>query len=300
MTQSEQDSAGVIRQKNTWTLMPPQKIGNITLLQMADITGDKRWTCWPRVQICHEVILMLSGEAVVTCNGEEFPQSAGRLVIIPEGVIHSMRFTGTHPTRIQIAGFHFQRGTQDFIRRQSEKRQQPYDLRPYTTEIRVLLNMLVEEYFQNGCRPSEPVRALLYLLLLNIGRCTQEPLELSPGGSIAIENTDDPLTRQLCLYIREHALEIRSLKELGASFMYSYSYLSHHFSANAGYSLKQYWERYRLEACIRLMHDESLSLTQIAQMANFQSIQTFSRAFLQTFGLSPSKYRQLIVRQPAK
>ena len=61
----------------------------------------------------------------------------------------------------------------------------------------VLLNMLVEEYFQNGCHPNEPVRALLYLLLLNISRWTQEPLELSPGGSIAIENTDDPLTLQL-------------------------------------------------------------------------------------------------------
>lgn len=65
------------------------------------------------------------------------------------------------------------------------------------------------------------------------------------------------------------------------------------FTAYTGLSLQQYIRWLRLKrAAHQLIVDKDQSITNIAIEAGFESHETFSRAFKQTCGVSPSQFRQ--------
>ena len=285
----------VIYSKDTYILEPPERYGGVSLIQLADITARLGWSVDPHVQFCHEIIVILEGEAVMAYNAHRFNMQAGDMVIIPDGVIHDVRYVSPLNTRMLLLGIRLDedadpRFKSTFSVATSDDTVQP---RHCPQNLRILFDMLIDEYFNRDEHSHQMIESLLQVLLVQCCRQYSD-VPRTPLVPLNINSTNDPLTSQLCQYIREHAVEMSSLEELSREFSYSYSYLSHHFKRVAGYSIKDYWDHYRFAHVLQLMRDSSLSITEIAEQLHYQSIHTFSRSFRTRFGMSPSNFRRML------
>jgi len=103
-------------------------------------------------------------------------------------------------------------------------------------------------------------------------------------------------TEELCFqmmhYIDTHLYSMCSLREVTNSLNYSYSYLSDLFRQNTGDTLQNYYRIRRLEAARLLILEGKLKIREIAELLQYSSIYTFSRAFREQFGVSPTVLRK--------
>ena len=72
----------------------------------------------------------------------------------------------------------------------------------------------------------------------------------------------------------------------------STTHLSHFISENFGITFQEYLKDKRLESALRMISDNSLTLSEIAARSGFSELKYMNSAFQETFGLSPNKYRE--------
>ncbi len=82
-----------------------------------------------------------------------------------------------------------------------------------------------------------------------------------------------------------------SAKEIASSLGISPSHLRARFRASCGVSLGRHLRRLRLEKACGLLRLSQRRVTEIAELCNFASIYSFSRAFHSAYGVSPMAYR---------
>ena len=70
------------------------------------------------------------------------------------------------------------------------------------------------------------------------------------------------------------------------------SYLRERFRDEAGVSLGHFVRSVRLLRATHLLQDSDDGVGEIAKKCGFGSFTTFSRAFSQVYGMSPSEYRK--------
>ena len=117
---------------------------------------------------------------------------------------------------------------------------------------------------------------------------------LDPRTGTGHETVTD--ARALCYrlmnYIDTHIYTMTGLSELSEITNYNYSYLSALFRKVTDSTLADYYRNRRLEAARLLIAQNELSITHIADLLNYSSIYTFSRAFKDKYGISPEQYRR--------
>jgi AraC-like DNA-binding protein len=92
-------------------------------------------------------------------------------------------------------------------------------------------------------------------------------------------------------YIDNNILFMTGMTDIARRLNYSYSYLSHLFTAEMGISMQEYYNKRRIEMAIQLLKEGDMSVSEIALSLQFQSIHSFSKAFKKASGLPPSKFR---------
>lgn len=93
------------------------------------------------------------------------------------------------------------------------------------------------------------------------------------------------------IYIENHLHEPLSLETVARAFNLSKYYFHRLFSAMMGCSLNQYVLSRRLNASLKFIEDDHLSLTDIAYVLNFSTPSSFTRAFKRQYGITPSSLR---------
>jgi AraC-like DNA-binding protein len=83
-----------------------------------------------------------------------------------------------------------------------------------------------------------------------------------------------------------------SLSEIAHRLRVSASLLRSRFRRITGKSVGRYVRELKLQYGCELLHDTSLSITEVAQRCGYDSVFSFSRAFHKTYALSPSSYRK--------
>ena len=138
-------------------------------------------------------------------------------------------------------------------------------------------------------------KMLIYKMLLVIGEnvMKEQREQIWPSGFSA---TSWNYIRSACAYMAEHASEDVSQSEVAKSVGLSPFYFSKLFKEYTGASFPSYLARIRLQNAISLLTDNSLSITECAYMAGFQSTTTFNKVFLESVGCSPREYRKLHYR----
>ena len=92
-------------------------------------------------------------------------------------------------------------------------------------------------------------------------------------------------------YISLNLLSIRNLSDISNYLNYNYSYLSKVFKASTGKSITEYYVSAKMERAKTLIYDERLPVSKVAEILNYSSVYTFSKAFKIFFGVSPSAFK---------
>jgi len=94
-------------------------------------------------------------------------------------------------------------------------------------------------------------------------------------------------------YIREHIGKPLDRETLADVAGFSVPHFHRVFTAHAGESAISYIRRLRLERAGRKLRMGAVDITEVALAAGYESHSSFSKAFKQQYGLSPSEFRQL-------
>lgn len=82
------------------------------------------------------------------------------------------------------------------------------------------------------------------------------------------------------------------LKELAEMVHCSESHLARSFKKETGLSIIAYVHKLRIEKSLLLMHEEDLSIRQIAEMTGYHNLNHFYQYFVQITGMTPAAYRK--------
>ncbi len=130
---------------------------------------------------------------------------------------------------------------------------------------------------------------------------TQIPIQLircfhKKGFQETATNISEPeiLCYRLMNYIDTHIYTMTTLHELAEVTNYNYSYLSALFHRVTSSTLIEYYRSRRLETARLLLEEKRMSITKVAEILNYSSIYTFSRAFKDKYGMSPEQFRRNI------
>lgn len=108
--------------------------------------------------------------------------------------------------------------------------------------------------------------------------------------SAAVSSADE-MCYQMMRYMDTHVYSLKNLSQMAEAMNYNYSYLSDLFRSVTGNTLQQYLRDRKLERA-QLLIREGVPLEQIAELLQYSSIYTFSRAFKDRYGIPPGQYRK--------
>ncbi|WP_338356369.1 AraC family transcriptional regulator, partial [Enterococcus faecium] len=147
-----------------------------------------------------------------------------------------------------------------------------------------LLSLLVTYCLQKIQLSSLPRHYQQELALLTIP--SNEKVILKKKHILYSDELVDPIIR----YLEEHLSENFFLEQLAQIFFISPASLKKHFRKVNGKSVISYFKELKMEKAKRLVLENELTYTEIADILGFHSIHHFSSAFKKYTGLSPSKY----------
>jgi AraC-like DNA-binding protein len=94
-------------------------------------------------------------------------------------------------------------------------------------------------------------------------------------------------------YVDKNFFEFPGIAAISKALGYSQSYISHMFRDKMGITLQEYICRKKIEASLDFLKYQKYTVTQIAMMLNYASVQSFSKAFRKALGCSPTEYQKL-------
>ena len=262
-------------------------VGNIQIIQVGETCLDKGASIEEHVQVCHEITCVISGRGILESDDESIVCNVGDIQIISKGKRH--RLTAAGDTSLRYIHFAFRFG--DF---------EPKTLIEFyencnvvfrdNGDIRNILNMIVDEYF-NSAPFAEIVRSnLVNLLLVMIWRKLNAvtgryiPVKLNePMGSVVYDITK---------YIEKHLSETITVTSVAEHFSYSTNYISRLFKGKMGVSLKEYIVNARMSYAEALLKEGKSSISEIARIVGYDSVQAFCKRFKKYSGKTPGDIRK--------
>lgn len=102
------------------------------------------------------------------------------------------------------------------------------------------------------------------------------------------------MLNQILSYISETITEPITVAEICQKFSLSRSSLQILFKENLEQTPKKYISELKLDKSCQLIRENKYTISEIALMLGFNSIQYFSKAFTQKYNIAPSEYAKQI------
>lgn len=270
----------------------PVKLGSVLLWQVGDICCTPGFVLEPHKQYCYEITYIVSGTAEIGRDDERYGIKPGQFFMNRPGDLHSIYVDQKEQLRYFYLGFDFASVTSNPTMKMLKEAFDNLDT-PVAVDVSKLPDLFTSVFGELILKDAvswEMIRYYIYQILLVTYR------SLTPPKSIAYilgAGTREPyqLVYRLVNYIDNNVLNINKLTDLSKSVGYSYSYVSSRFKKVMGVSLSDYYNQRRFEKGKEML-DSGMTITEVAKMLKFQTLQSFSKAFKLYHGVSPIKYRQ--------
>ena len=159
-------------------------------------------------------------------------------------------------------------------------------------DVRILMTMLVNEMQAKKEHWHMMVECYLKLILTDVYRMAvlDAPEVIQQKKSTAsVKLTPYSIIR----YVDKNFFEFPGIADISKALGYSQSYISHMFRDKMGITLQEYICRKKIEASLDFLKYQKYTVTQIAMMLNYASVQSFSKAFRKAMGCSPTEYQKM-------
>lgn len=109
----------------------------------------------------------------------------------------------------------------------------------------------------------------------------------------ADHSTQNPIVQKAIRYMEANCHTTLVLSDIAAYVALNPSYLSRLFKKETGESITGYLTRCRIEKAKKLLEDETMRLSEIAESTGFHDVSYFSNTFKKMTGFTPSDYRTI-------
>ena len=238
-----------------------------------------------------EIFAVLDGRLSFFHNEEEYPLSAGELIIINSNEIHSVHAPVQNETvvlQIPLKQFEGYFTAQRFIRFKSAARlgRDKSGKIPDNRKLAFFIEELYKVYTSREVGWEFRTMALYYNILFLLVKDYRES-EAAPK-EIQDSRRLDALSK-ITTYMREHYTEELKLADMASMFGYSDAYLSRMFKKYAKVNFKSYLQEIRMAFACRGLMNTDHTISQIALDNGFASSRAFSREFKNRYGILPSE-----------
>ena len=266
----------------------PKSFGNVRLFQIGDMVCNHQKHIPTHKQICFEITCVLDGEIISSSNNVAFRLKKNMIHFSLPNEQHELYASTQQGARFFFLGFD------------------------------VLSNHILYDALENFIKHRETIQRVIannHAIFDAITKCLQEISAFNNYSSLLIESylneiivlmvksLDNSQTEKyrikdkellfsnIISYIDANILDITSVHDICSHFSFSESYLSHIFTSQLGISLFHYYNNVRFDKALKMLNEGS-NVTEVAEKLNYTSIYTFSRAFRNKFGVSPTHYQK--------
>lgn len=244
--------------------------------------------CVPHFHSALELVYVHSGAMEATLNGKFYNIQSGELLLVPSYTVHRYVTPVNSDTIVMIIPVSYIPAFQKILDGKTFSHSHITN-HPMIQEVARCMQCCCELHYMQ-CRSQQQentpdsmairgyIHVILALLTANI------PLEDMHSRD------DNALVRNVLSYLHSNYNQSLSLNSIAEEFGYSASRFSHIFNKHVGCSISEYINTLRCKQVAGMLLDGEESITQAAMSAGFNSMRTFYRAFMQVFGVSPSKY----------
>lgn len=269
------------------TFLSPIRFGGFELYQIG------RLHCKPSTVIHEhthlnfiELTIATSGRGRVLTNGRETVVERGDIHISLPGDFHMIVSDRLDPLHYDYCAFAILDGelSREFDS-VAEGHHAPEERIIRDGRIPRLVADAYEEITKGAAHSERLLNAYFDAITINLIRdLTNEKSEKDDG------RTDDAtrLCYRMMNYIDTHIYEMKSLYELADVTSYNYNYLSNLFREVTSGTLANYFRTRKMQTARLLLREGKLSVTQVASLLGYSSVYTFSRAFKEAYGVSPT------------
>lgn len=272
----------------------PLEYEHINLYQIGDLYCDSGYEVYEHEQYCYEISYIVSGKGRFYTGANAYELSAGDVHICTPGDTHRIKADIDDPFRFFYFGFSF---TQyEGKHNEFEHIKKMFDSIDHHV-ARDDLNLAAKflGIFNEILQPREHSHTMMKTYLNQIVILTYRNFFDDWTRLYAkdvLNSGARHIVYQIINYVDNNLYEIHELPQIADAFGYNYSYLSRVFAEETGLTLQQYFNQRRHREAIELLKEGNMTITQIAEKLNYQSIHSFSNAFRKMAGVSPMQYQE--------
>lgn len=242
-----------------------------------------------------EIILPLSGSYTVVLQKERLKLEEGDIIIINTGIIHGLEAPLTGERVI----IQFDISLLNILKEFETMLFMMPDAMVFRTGeqsdiygiVHRNLHVIIREYDEDKTFNEAFIYAKLIEMYGELARRELYQKELIQKVDLGKQHGYiEPMFRT-CDYINHHYMENITLEQAAAVSGFSKFHFTRVFKQFMDMTFYDYLNQKRIKQATLLLHNEEMSVTEIAMESGFNSISTFNRTFLSAHGMSPSAYR---------
>lgn len=278
--------SGKLYEFTNWFNDKNERLGDIKIIQIGETCVDKGACIEEHIQTCCEITLIISGTGTVTADNNEDRCKAGDIQIVSKDVRHCL--TADDDSRLRYIHFAFEFAGNS-MKTLFEFYEDCHSLMLHDDgSVRSVLNILVDEYAGNDEYSETMKNSLVHTVLILVWRIAHERERIYPEfiGEKHVGNT----VYRIIKYIDRNIDKKLTVSGIAESFSYGKEYISRLFKEKTGYSLKQYILILKMNYAKTLLIDGKCSLSEVAGLSGYGSVQPFCKAFKKHVRLTPSQF----------
>ena len=246
-----------------------------------------------------ELLLVIDGQGYINIKNDKYLVSKGDALIINPYEGHEIFSNNDYLTTIIIQFskhfigdyFHELRNT-IFLNSLIKNKYNSQEYKSLLDKIVSLSKHYLsgDNYFQLRC-----VSLLSEILLSLINNV--ENVQLSESEYSKRKKTNKRIER-IGSYIDGHYQEPIRLSDIATIEGITPTHLSHFITDNFGMTFQEYLRDKRLENALRIINDEKLTLTEVAELSGFSDLKYLNAAFNEVFNVNPGDFRKRKLDSP--
>lgn len=221
-----------------------------------------------------ELIYVLKGSLYMFEEDQQFSLEEGEALILTQGKIHGS--TREYSPDLQFYWFHFfceQTDNDPLILPQHSKP----DRKSRITQL--LSDYVIEKYSEKSdATVCDLIAKLLLVEITNNAGQNQ-----SPHNTLAVKIKN---------YIHTNISKRIQSSDIAKSLGYSSDYIERIFKKSFGHTITNEIRRTRINYCCQLLIHSTLTVSEIASVGGFSSVEDFCRVFKKERMLTPTEYRR--------